>query len=110
MLQWDIERQQTGTKQYMCKEKTRAGDARPFARRRLIAYRAVEHALAIHGNVEAALDPLDGHHSQTHRNKIEKGCGEMEEETVKRENKMALIQVAMRNRSITVSKNPFYPG
>lgn len=38
------------------------------------AYRAVEHALAIHGNVEAALHPLDGHHSQTHGNKIKQGC------------------------------------
>lgn len=40
----------------------------------LESYRAVEHALAIHGNVEATLDSLDGHHSQTHRNKIKQGC------------------------------------
>lgn len=38
------------------------------------SYRAVEHALAIHGNVEATLDSLDGHHSQTHGNKIKQGC------------------------------------
>ena len=38
------------------------------------SYRAVEHALAIHGNVEATLHSLDGHHSQTHRNKIKQGC------------------------------------
>lgn len=38
------------------------------------AYRAVEHALAIHGDVKAALHPLDGHHSQTHGNKIKQGC------------------------------------
>lgn len=38
------------------------------------AYRAIEHALAIHGNVESALHPLDGHHSQTHGNKIKQGC------------------------------------
>lgn len=40
----------------------------------LVSYRAVEHALAIHGNVEATLDSLDGHHSQTHRNKIKQSC------------------------------------
>lgn len=54
---------------------------------RVLAYRAVEHALAIHGNVEAALYPLDGHHSQTHGNKIEKSCEEGEEQTVKQAKK-----------------------
>lgn len=42
----------------------------------VVSYRAVEHAFAIHGNVEATLHSLDGHHSQTHRNKIKQGCGE----------------------------------
>lgn len=41
-----------------------------------MTYRAVEHALAIHGNVEATLHSLDGHHSQTHRNKIKQSCRE----------------------------------
>lgn len=41
-----------------------------------MSYRAVEHALAVHGNVEAALHSLDGHHSETHRNKIKQGCRE----------------------------------
>lgn len=41
-----------------------------------MSYRAVEHALAIHGDVEATLHSLDGHHSQTHRNKIKQGCRE----------------------------------
>lgn len=40
----------------------------------VVSHRAVEHALAIHGNVEATLHPLDRHHSQTHRNKIKQGC------------------------------------
>lgn len=44
--------------------------------RRVASYRAVEHALAIHGDIEATLHSLDGHHSQTHRNKIKQGCGE----------------------------------
>lgn len=37
-------------------------------------YRAVEHAFPIHGNVKATLHALDGHHSQTHRNKIKQSC------------------------------------
>lgn len=40
----------------------------------VVSYRAVEHALAIHADVEATLHSLDGHHSQTHRNKIKQGC------------------------------------
>lgn len=40
----------------------------------VVSYRAVEHALAIHADVEATLHSLDGHHSETHRNKIKQGC------------------------------------
>lgn len=40
----------------------------------VVSYRAIERALAIHANVEATLYSLDGHHSQTHRNKIKQGC------------------------------------
>lgn len=49
-------------------------ETRPTSREGLESYRAVEHALAIHGNVEATLDTLDGHHSQTHRNKVKQSC------------------------------------
>lgn len=36
--------------------------------------RTVEPALAVHSDIEAALDALYGHHSQTHRNKVEQGA------------------------------------
>ena len=37
------------------------------------AYRGVEEALVVHGQVEFGLDPLDGHHTKSHRNQVEHG-------------------------------------
>lgn len=77
LLQWDIETQQPEQNNtHVHERKYTCWWRRDVLIAQVVAYRAVEHALAIHGNVEAALHPLDGHHSQTHRNKIEKSCGE----------------------------------
>lgn len=46
---------------------------------RAASYRAVEHAFAIHGDVEATLHSLNCHHSQTHRNKIKQSCDRQRE-------------------------------
>lgn len=35
------------------------------------AHRGVEVSLSVHGDVEAGLDRLDGHDSQTHRDQVE---------------------------------------
>lgn len=80
-----------------------------------VSYRAVEHALAIHGNVEATLHSLDGHHSQTHRNKIKQGCradrvgkrgGERARQTdTKRQRQKRDIRQKGQNRTIEFSLN-----
>lgn len=74
-----------------------------------MSHRAVEHAFAIHGNVEATLHALDGHHSQTHGNKVEQGCGGTDRYKAKKTSEMKegnrTIEVELNtahNRRITV--------
>lgn len=81
LQQWDIktDNKQNKTqhvlmKKYACWHRSNMRDMAAWLERGVASYRAVEHALAIHGNVKATLHPLDGHHSQTHGNKIKQGC------------------------------------
>lgn len=116
LQQWDIktDNKQNKTqhvlmKKYACWHRSNMRDMAAWLERGVASYRAVEHALAIHGNVKATLHPLDGHHSQTHRNKIKQGCRadrvEEKQTVTKRQRRKRDIRHKGQNRTIEFSLN-----